>query len=209
MTTSVVIADDHEIVRRGVTASLARLGFDVVGEAADGLQAVSKCKVLQPRLLVLDLSMPRAGAIEVVEEVRRWSPETRIVVLTGVTDATFLQPVINAGIGGIVLKDSPAETLERALAAREFFLDPKLEELLAKAREALLSKREQQVLGLLLRGNSNAEVAGLINISPHTVNNHRSSIMRKLGAHSIVELMSISLRMGLIDPGVLKEKPPT
>ena len=206
--TRVVIADDHAIVRRGVAASLEQLDCVVVGEAKDGLEAIALCKRLTPELLLLDLSMPHAGANEVIEEVRRWSSDTRILVLTGVANASFLQPVVDAEVNGVVLKDSPIESLEagiRACRDNEFFLDPELETILSRTDDVLLSRREQQVLGLLLRGNNNAQVAKLLNVSPHTVNNHRSNIMRKLDAHSIVELMSIALRRGLVDPGVVDE----
>ena len=190
-------------MRRGVSTALTGLGCEIVGQAADGLEAISNCKAMQPTLLMLDVSMPRAGAIEVIEEVRRWAPDTKIIILTGITNATVLQPIYQAGIAAMVLKDSPVETLEKAILKsidNKFFLDPKIEGILTESTAVVLSRREQQILGLLLRGNNNLEVAKLINISPHTVNNHRSSIMRKLDAHSIVELMTTAMRLGLVSP---------
>lgn len=207
---SVIIADDHEIVRQGVRTSLERMGFQVIADAQDGLEAIDACKRLKPDVLVLDFSMPKAGANEVIEEVRRFSPSTRVLILTGVTNASVLQPLVQLDIMGIVLKDSPVATMEQALGAdkpHETFLDPALELILKRADHAILSKRELQVLGLLLRGNSNSEVASLLNVSPNTVSNHRTSIMRKLDAHSVVELMMKATKLGLIDPEIVGDDP--
>jgi len=199
---SLVIADDHEVVRDGVVRLLQQFDLTLLGEASDGLEAIGLCKHHQPDLLLADVSMPRAGALEIIEEIRRWSPQTKIVVFTGITSSATLQPLDAASVEGIVLKDSPAEVFQSVVEqvlAGDVARDPAVVQALNKPGIVDLTRREQQVMGFLLRGYSNAAIADELNISAATVNNHRANLMRKLDVHSITELMGLALREGLLD----------
>ena len=199
----VVIADDHAIVRNAVRPLLQALpGVEIVGEADNGLAAIALIKSLRPDLLVLDVSMPHAGGIAVLVEVRRWSPATRILVFTGNTNSATLGQLIANGAIGILLKSNTPEEL--ALGFKKVVLGESY--IAAEARTALetgsalaqLTQRESQILSLAVQGKSNVEIAALLHISHKTADNHRTNLMRKLQVHSIAELTALAAREGLL-----------
>ncbi len=205
-----VIADDHAIVRAGLREALERPGLieedgiPVLAEAEDGLEAISLVRQHKPALLLLDVQMPRAGGAEVIEEVRRWSPDTRIVVLTGISAPGLVGGLVDSGIDGLFSKgDSNDELYARLpgiLRGQRHIAASFVEILRDRPEQEVLTGRERQILNMILAGRSNKEMADSLGISPKTVDKHRTSMMRKLDVHSVPQLMAVALRDGLIDP---------
>ncbi len=201
---SVVIADDHMLVRQSIRRILesAEL-FDVVGEADNGLSTVAIVKSLQPVLLVLDIAMPKATGVEVIEEVRRWSPDTKIAVITGMNSTSMLQHVYESGVDGIFLKSGDTSTWSEdfhAICEGESRISPSVLKLVDEhGGRDVLTGRERQILFGIARGETNAVIADRLGISANTVDKHRTSIMRKLGVHSAAELLARALRDGLLE----------
>ena len=206
----VIIADDHEIVRDAIEIGLATfafeapLQFEVVGHAKNGLEAIALVKSCQPELLFLDLAMPLANGLEIVHDIHRWSPATRIIVFTGVNSAGLLSSVMESGVHAIFSKGSSPELIFEKLPLilqGGHFIDPDLAESIERgARFSTLTERERQTLNMIVSGKSNKEIAQILNISPKTVDKHRTSLMGKLDVHSLAELMARALQEGLIDP---------
>lgn len=200
----VLIADDHALVRNGVRPLLESIpGVEVVGEANNGITAIALTKKLKPDVLVLDINMPLAGGTAVLGEVHRFSPQTRIAVLTGVDSARKLAEVHAGGVDVILLKScEPQELVQgfRAAIAGQSFVAAGARSPLASGDSfAALTMRERQVMSLAASGNTNAEIAALLNISQKTVDNHRTNLMRKLGVHSAAELAALAIREGFAD----------
>jgi DNA-binding NarL/FixJ family response regulator len=207
---SVVIADDHAIIRDAIQDLLltesagAGRQYQVVACAENGLQAIAAVKAHRPALLFLDINMPLAGGAEIIHDVRRWSPETRIVVFTGVTSANVLAGILEAGADGLFSKMSPAHEMQSRiplLLMGERYVAEELHALISDNQQQVLTGRERQVLNMIVAGKSNKEIARELNISPKTVEKHRASVMAKLEVHSVAQLMARALRDGLIDPG--------
>jgi DNA-binding NarL/FixJ family response regulator len=210
-TVSVVIADDHAIIRQAIhdlltaEASSEHPQYDVVAIAENGLEAIAAVKVHRPSLLFLDVSMPLAGGAEILQDVRRWSPETRIVIFTGVTAPNLLAGLLEAGADAIFSKLSPAEEMKAKLPLLllgERYVAQELTEIIRQGQtNESLTGRERQVLNMIMAGKSNKEIARELNISPKTVEKHRGSLMSKLEVHTVAQLMARALKDGLIDPG--------
>ena len=206
---TVVIADDHQIVRSGLRAAMEtpgvveENGLNVVAEAENGLEAISQVKQLRPDLLLLDVSMPMASGSEILLDIKRWSPETKIVVMTAVTSSGLLASMIQGGIVGLFSKASDNEEFFEKLplilrGGRH--VESSLVNVIQNANPLPeLTPRERQTLNMLVSGRSNKEIANLMGVSPKTAEKHRSSLMAKLEVNSIVELMAKALREGLID----------
>jgi DNA-binding NarL/FixJ family response regulator len=178
--------------------------FEIVGEAEDGIDAVAKVKSHSPDLLVLDIAMPKTTGVEVIEEVRRWNPQTKIAAVTGVSSLHLLQHIIDSGVEGIFLKsDDSTDWAQDLLAICEGAtrhsaeLDSRLS---SRTDENSLTRRERQILFGIARGEGNSVIAERLGISPNTVDNHRSSIMRKLDVHSAPELVTRAFKDGLLAP---------
>ena len=207
---TVVIADDHQIVRAGLRAAFETPGvvfpdgLQVLAEATDGLQAIAAVKKHRPQLLMLDISMPMAGGAEILVDVRRWSPGTAIVVLTGVTAPGIVAGLLESGVEGMFSKGSSLEELYQKLplilSGGRYIADEFARAMATHAGLLQLTERERQTLNMVIAGRSNKEIAELLSISPKTVDKHRTSLMQKLGVHSIAELLNLALREGLIDP---------
>lgn len=208
-----IIADDHAIVRDGIRDALqkpglvTRDGIQVVAEAADGLAAIEAVRRHRPDILMLDVQMPRADGVAVVVEARRWSADTKIVGLTGVTASGLVRALVEAGIDGLFSKADDNTELYRRLPgilAGQKYIAASFQAILDGSTDpAALTVRERQILNLILSGQSNKEIAGKLGISAKTVDNHRTSMMQKIGVHSVPQLMAYALREGLIDPNVL------
>lgn len=197
-----VIADDHAIVRNGLKQLLAKLEIDIAGEASNGFEAVASTKAHAPDLVILDVLMPLAQGTEVVQEIRRWNPATKIVVYTGVTKTATVAALIDSGVDGLFFKGSGISELQEHLP---LILDgtrciaQEATELLQVAPPlAELTGRELQVLHMLITGKSNREIGVLLSISAKTVDKHRSNLMAKLDLHSFVELMQYALKHELL-----------
>lgn len=200
----VVIADDHGIVRQGVRHILeAALEQAEIHEAQNGLEAVAAVKLHQPDLLVLDAAMPMARGIEVLADARRWSPETRIVLLTGFTASGILADWLDADVEGMLLKSCQPEEMEKAfltvLSGGKYMSDD-VKALLLDIQDATpLSHREREVLSLVVTGNQNEDIADRLSISKRTVEKHRASLMAKLNVKTVAELMAEAYKRGLLE----------
>ncbi len=181
-------------------------GIAVVAEAANGVEAIAAVRRWRPQLVLLDVQMPFAGGVEVALELRRWSPESRIVVLTGITAPGKLAELIDLGVDGLFSKAADNAGLYAALpkilrGAR--VIAPEIVTAIEAAPEqSPLSSRERQVLNLIVMGQSNKEISGILGISAKTVDRHRTNLMQKLDVHSVAQLIALALREGLIDPAV-------
>ena len=213
MTISIILADDHPVVRRGMQALLeAEPDFAVVGEAGDGLETVRLVERLQPDVLILDLMMPGLSGLEALPTIRQRSPRTRVVVLSMHSNNAFVATALKDGATGYVLKGSDEENLVRAVreaAAGRRFLSPPVTEIaidayIEQARAArldpheTLTAREREVLQLAAEGKTGGEIAARLHISQRTVENHRANVMRKLGLKNQSELVRYAVRRGLI-----------
>lgn len=178
-------------------------GLEVVAEAENGVEAISRVKLHKPDLLLLDVSMPLAGGAEVLHDIRRWSPDTIIVVLTGINAAGLVASLLESGVEGMFSKGTALDELYRKLPVilrgGRYIADPFLDLMESHESVARLTERERQTLNMIVAGKSNKEIAQLLSISPKTVDKHRTGLMSKLGVHSVAELISLALREGLID----------
>jgi DNA-binding NarL/FixJ family response regulator len=208
MAIRVVLADDHQIVRQGVRALLEKQGFSVVGEAADGNEAVRLVKELKPDVAVFDVAMPSLNGIDAAREVSRVSPETRTIILTMFNEDHRLVEALRAGVSGYLLKTRAAEDL--VLAIREVsrggvYLSRGLSQDVVEAylnRKPLaaveLSPRERQVLQLVAEGKTTKEVAVVLGVSVKTAESHRTRVMAKLDIHETAGLVRYAIRNGII-----------
>ncbi len=201
-----LIVDDHPVVRAGLVGMLAaQPDFEIVGEAADGAEALVKCMELQPDVVLMDLRMPRMDGVTAIEHIRRQWPDIHVLVLTTYdTDADILR-AIEAGATGYLLKDAPREELYRAIraAARgQAVLAPpvaaKLMEQMRYPGEERISARELEILTLVAQGKSNKEIARHLHISQATVKSHLLNIYGKLGVSDRTAAVTEALKRGLI-----------
>ncbi|PJE38088.1 DNA-binding response regulator [Pseudooceanicola lipolyticus] len=198
-----VIADDHALIRQGLRQILTSAGIEVVAEASDGLEAIAMIRSHQPALLTLDIAMPYSRGIEVFGEARRWSPETRIIVFSGMTSTGLLSALASAGADAIFLKREELETFSEAIPkvmSGQRILGPGVRELLESTSNIdMLTARERQILSLVAQGLNNREIGERLGVSTKTVDNHRTNLMRKVNVHSVAELLALALREGLLD----------
>ena len=203
----VLIADDHLVVREGLIAMLQSAGeFEVVGQAADGQEAIRLAEELHPDVVLIDVQMPRLGGIEATHQITQRVPTTRVVILSTFDQDEYIYKGIQAGAIGYLLKDSELEELLKAIraAARGESQLPaniatKLVGRISALREqATLTRREQEVLYSLAQGLRNREIADQLHITERTVKNHVTNIIAKLGVKSRTEAVSQALREGLV-----------
>jgi two-component system response regulator NreC len=207
--TTIVVADDHTIVRSALSALLeADEGVTVVAEAADIEQAVRKVLAYKPNVLVLDLSMPGGSSLEAIPGMRSASPATAIVVLTMEDEPRFAREALRAGAVGFVLKEAAdTELLQAIEAARNGlrYINPQLGALIAAQPEAPaelpdgLSEREVEVLRLVALGYTNTEISQQLYLSVRTVESHRAHIQRKVGRSTRAELVAYAREQHMLD----------
>jgi len=210
MSRRIVIADDHLLVREGLRVLLEQAGFELVGEALDGVTALRLCGELQPDVAVLDLGMPLLNGADCAREIRRVSPKTATIVLTMYDDDRYLTETIRAGAMGYVLKSAPADELLEAidvvLSGDVYVLGETLtrealrDTLERKSPNDLLTTRERQVLNLVVAGRATKEIASDLGISIKTAESHRVRIMKKLNTHNTAGLVRYAIRVGLALP---------
>jgi DNA-binding NarL/FixJ family response regulator len=207
----VVIVDDHDLFRRGLRELLEEQGIRVVGEAADGDEAVRLVAHATPDVVVMDLSLPRRSGVEAIRALGTAAPLTRVLVLTISADEATVMEAIMAGASGYLLKDATIAEIAagvRAAAGGESLISPRIAAgLLERMRtgeveegveRAELSTRELEVLGLLAEGRDNEEIAATLVISPRTVKNHVSSILAKLQMENRIQAAVYAVRRGLV-----------
>ena len=211
----IVVADDHEIVRRGLKSLLeAQEGWEVVAEASSGREACERVRELQPNVAVLDVGMPEMNGLEATRSIARTSPQTQVLILTMHESEQMVRDVLDAGARGYVLKSDAGRDLVSAVEAllqHRTFFSPKISDMLLSAylqggerpmasatQRSRLTAREREIVQLLAEGKSNKEVAGALGISVHTAETHRSNIMRKLDLRSMSELVRYAIREHII-----------
>jgi DNA-binding NarL/FixJ family response regulator len=208
----VLIADDHAILREGVRALLNTTDdIEVVGEAADGREAIERCKALDPDVVLMDLSMPGLGGLEATLELKKLGLRARVLVLSQYEDREYVRRLLKAGVSGYVLKKSAGAELAGAIRAVNrggLVLDPEVARTAMEEARApgpaeaepyeTLTDREKQVLKLVAEGKANKEVAALLDIAVKTAMSHREHVMEKLGVHGRTELIRFALRRGII-----------
>jgi two-component system NarL family response regulator len=218
-----VIADDHRLFRDGLRSTLRDAGMTVLGEAADGAEAVALARELEPDLVVLDLNMPRVCGLEALRQIRRLTPEVQTIVLTVSADDADVLAALAAGACGYLLKDTPLDRLAssvRQAAAGDMLLSNEVARGLTdyvrssaetgvpatRAGESRspeehtpeLTPREEAVLRLISQGADNVAIGAELSISPHTVKQHVTNIFEKLGVHSRVQAAVYAVRAGLV-----------
>jgi DNA-binding NarL/FixJ family response regulator len=210
----ILIADDHELFRRGVAAELTQVpGWAVAAEATNGRDAVALAASHKPDIVVLDLTMPELNGLEAARQIILADPAARILILTAHESDQLVREVLSAGAKGYVLKSDAGRTLVTALQALleggSFFTSNVARMVLdgylrSESREAVpaqtLSAREREIVQLLAEGNSNKDIARVLNISVKTAETHRSNVMRKMGFDSLAELVRYAIRNNIIDP---------
>ena len=210
MTIRVLLADDHAMLREGLRALLTASGINVVGEVSDGREAVRRAQELDPDVVVMDVSMPELNGIEAAGIIRERSPRAKVVMLSMHSSTEHIHRAFAAGAAGYVLKASASlEVIAavKAVHAGQRYLSPALRQAEIEAgaprqRSPLdsLSSRERQVLQLVVEGRSSAEIAGIVHLSPKTVDTYRSRLMKKLGVSDVPSLVKFALEHGLTPP---------
>jgi DNA-binding NarL/FixJ family response regulator len=218
MTIRVLIADDQAMVRQGFTVLLnAEPGIEVVGQALNGLDAVAKVAELAPDVVLMDIRMPELGGIEATRRVTRGDPAAKVLVLTTFDLDEYVYEALRAGASGFLLKDASAADLAhavRVVAAGEALLAPNVTKRLIsefarmsgapraplRERVADLTERETEVLSLIARGLSNAEIAGQLVLAEQTVKTHVSRMLLKLGLRDRTQAAVFAYEVGLVRP---------
>lgn len=206
----ILLADDHAVVRQGFKMILsAQPDMEVVGEAANGREAVELAEQVKPDIVLTDVAMPELNGIEATRRLLASLPHSRVIALSMHKDSVYVREVLRAGARGYLLKDSGAEDLVsaiRAVAKGESWLSPAVSNAVLDDYRRhvtdpidLLTSREREVLQMLAEGKTNKEIAAILNLSVYTVDAHRGRIMEKLNLHSINELVRFAVRKGLID----------
>jgi len=221
----ILIADDHEVVRRGLCMLLqSHEGWEICGEATDGREAVEKAKQLKPDVVVLDIGMPNLNGLAATRQLSQQDPRCKIIVLTITDSDQVIREALDAGARGFVLKSDAARDLVTAIEALQrnrMFFTPRVNDMVlagflgkgtnggSNPASSLpeLTPREQEVIQLLAEGKSSKEVACLLNLSTKTAETHRSNIMRKLGLHSIRDLVLYAVKNNIIQVQVPEAVP--
>lgn len=210
----ILLADDHVVMRTGLRALLERQpNLEVVGESENGREAIELVSSLRPDVVVMDVGMPVLNGIEATKTIVTQHPTVAVVILSMYVDESYIMRALKAGARGYLLKDSaPADLISaiQAVSQNKSFFSPKVSRILAedyvrvlKQKGAvdsydLLTSREREILQLITEGKANKEVAAALNISPYTVETHRSHILEKLNLHNPAELILYAVRKGLI-----------
>jgi DNA-binding NarL/FixJ family response regulator len=210
----ILLADDHNVMRAGLKLLLEKQpGFKVVSEASDGYEAIENALASKPDVVVLDIAMPKLSGIEAAQRISAQLPQSAIIVLSMHSDEGYVLRALKAGAKGYLLKDSAESDLIGAIkviSEGKAFFSPEISRVLAEdyVREInirgvedsydLLTQREREVLQLLVEGQSNKDIANLLNLSLYTVETHRRNLQSKLNLHSFPELILYAVRKGII-----------
>ena len=213
MAYSIVIADDHDIIRTGIKNILRdQPDYNIVAEATDGEEVVTRVEEHKPDILLLDISMPKISGLDVIEQIHYISPETKILIISVHKAHAYVMRAFEAGVKGYLHKEIAGEELIPALskiAAGEVYLTASVssylvEKALKRSREArpeqaLLTPREQEILRLVAEGKTAKEIARTLFISARTVENHKNIILKKVGLHRTSDLIKYAIKHKLVD----------
>ncbi len=209
MPPTIILADDHSVVRQGIRSLLERENFEVVGEAANGLEAVRLAEKYQPDIAILDLSMPIMNGITAIGQIREVSPRTKVVLLTMYTEEHQVLNALRAGVKACVTKTQAVEHLIvaiREVAGGGVYLSPSVSGAVVQAYLARsdtpydpLTDRERQVLQLVAEGNTTKEIALILGVAAKTAETHRVKVMDKLDIHNTAGLVRYAIRRGLLE----------
>ena len=209
----VLLVDDHGMVREGLRAMLSlNQDIQVVGEAADGRQAIARARTCAPNIVVMDMARPGMDGLQATKRLVRDFPGVRVLVLSQHDSDRYILPVLQAGASGYVLKRSVGAELVAAIRtvhAGEAFLPPRVAQAVvrycrqgpdaaAEDEDGVLTEREREVLKLVVEGNTSQEIADLLHLSKRTVMCHRANIAAKLGIHNRMELIRYAMRTGVV-----------
>lgn len=210
----IAVADDHGVMRAGLRLQLQQHeGFEVIGEATDGREAVKLAADLNPDVFIMDIGMPNLNGIDATSQIVKKNPKVGVIILSVHSDEEYLLRALNAGARGYLLKESAHLDLKRAVEAvaqGNSFFSPTIARMLMddfvqqlqrrglKDSYDLLTDREKEIFQLFAEGKSNKDVAALLNLSPYTVETHRTHIMQKLDLHSAVDIVMYAVRKKII-----------
>jgi two-component system response regulator NreC len=213
----ILLADDHSVVRSGLRSIFkTNKDFNVIGEAANGVDALRLASRLKPDIVILDVSMPKMNGIEAARAIKEKLPETKILILTVQEKEEYVYEMIRAGASGYVLKDAEKSEIfkaVRAVASGDQFFSPHISELIidyfvrrkkdADVKPAStkknLTKREMEIMRLIAQGSSSREIAAKLFLSASTINTHRANLMQKLNIHDTAGLVRFALQQGILD----------
>ncbi|MEE9497680.1 MAG: response regulator transcription factor [Desulfobacterales bacterium] len=213
---TIVLADDHTIVREGLAKLLeAEPNIQVVGEAENGRQAVTKVEKLQPNVAIMDIAMPLLNGIEATRQIKKISPHTKVIILSMHSHDRYISELISLGASGYLLKDSTGGEIIKAISAAikgDTYLSPSIsrrviEDYLSLKKKkspqedlyARLSNREREVFQMIAEGHSTKEISEILCVSPSTVKTHRANIMEKLQIDNIAHLIQFAIRLGIVE----------
>jgi len=221
----ILLVEDHHIVRQGIKQLLKLYdNYDVASDVSDGISALEATKKLLPDIVILDLALPKINGIEVAKQIRKISPETRIIVLTVYENKEFITRMLDIGVSAYLNKESTDTDLVAAIESTvkgQVFLSPSVSKVLVeklvgskndtfisdddKELYGKLTEREKTILYLVAEGYCSKEIAKNLSISINTINNHRTSIMKKLNIHDAVGLTKYAIKIGLLTNVETKE----
>ena len=205
----ILVADDHTLVRAGLTSLIARLPeMEVVGEAADGRQALRMVRDLLPDIVLMDISMPGLNGLEAAERIHGIHPKTKIIILSMHANEEYVAQALKAGASGYLLKDAATAELEMALKSvsmGQFYLSPAISRQVVDnflhggpTGVDVLTPRQREILQLIAEGKSTRDIAETLHLSVKTVETHRAQLMDRLDIHDVAGLIRYALRKGLI-----------
>ena len=212
----ILVADDHEMIRKGLrSVILPHEGWSICGEATNGREAVEMARRLRPNVVIMDVTMPELNGLDATRQIRKELPDCRVLILTMHESEQLIHEVLSVGASGYVLKTDAGNLVTTALESlsrRQPFFTSKVSKMLLReyrsprprgdARGDVhdLTPREREVVQLIAEGKSGKEIATVLSISDKTVETHRTNLMRKLGIHSISEIVRYAIRNKMVEP---------
>ena len=200
---SIIIADDHPFTAKGMEAVIASIPeLHVVGKAFNGIDAISLIKREQPDCALLDLSMPGANGLEVFQEAKRWAPNTRFAIITGISAASLFRNLYEAGIDGLFVKNTEPETITSGVLkickGERVISQEAMSAIEAAQEDQKLTNREIEVLNALSKGLNNRQIGEQFNLSPKTIDSHRTNLLNKMHVNSTAALLVKAIKSGIL-----------